>query len=171
MDISIIIVSYKVKEFLQQAITSIQKAGANFDYEIIVVDNASTDGSQDLIRSSFAEVLLIANQINKGFAAANNQALKQARGEFILLINPDTIVQEDTFSVILDFFNQHSECGMVGCKILNPDGTLQLACRRSFPTPWIAFTKIVGLSNVFPNSKLFGKYNLTFLNPDETYEV
>jgi len=171
MDISIIIVNYNVKEFIQQAIISIKKACEKLEHEIFIVDNASTDGSQNLIRDKFPDVHLIANTENAGFAVANNQALKRASGEYILLINPDTIVQEDTFSVIIDFLKQHPECGMVGCKILNPDGSLQLACRRSFPTPWIAFTKISGLSNIFPRSKLFGKYNLTYLNQDETYEV
>ena len=171
MDLSIIIVNYNVKEFLQQALTSIQQAGRSLDYEVIVVDNASSDGSVELIREKFPDVRLIANEENHGFAVANNQAMKIARGNFILLLNPDTIVQENTFSVILDFFRQHSDCGMIGCKILNPDGSLQLACRRSFPTPWVAFTKIVGLSRLLPRSKLFGKYNLTYLNPNETYEV
>jgi len=155
MDLSIIIVNYNVKEFLQQALTSIQQAGRSLDYEVIVVDNASTDGSVELIQEKFSKVILLANEENRGFAVANNQAMKIARGEFILLLNPDTIVQENTFSVILDFFRQHPDCGMVGCKILNPDG----------------ITKIVGLSRLFPRSKLFGKYNLTYLNPNETYEV
>ena len=171
MDISIIIVNYNVKEFIEQAITSIKKACKKLSYEIFIVDNASTDGSVELIKKKFPGVHLIANLDNKGFAAANNQALKKASGEYVLLLNPDTIVQEDTLHVILKFFEQHSDCGMVGCKILNPDGTLQLACRRSFPTPWIAFTKIAGLSKLFPHSKLFGKYNLTYLNENETCEV
>src|SRR6185369_5275381 len=85
--------------------------------------------------------------------------------------NPDTIVQEDTFSVMLEFFETHSDVGMAGCKVLNPDGSLQLACRRSFPTPWVAFTKVTGLSSMFPRSGLFGKYNLTYKDPDATYEV
>jgi GT2 family glycosyltransferase/lipopolysaccharide/colanic/teichoic acid biosynthesis glycosyltransferase len=171
MDLTIVIVNYNVKEFLEQSIISIKKSCRNIEYELVVVDNASSDGSIELIRQNFPEIKLITNTENKGFAAANNQAIKRAQGEFILLINPDTIVQEDTFSVILNFFKNHPECGMVGCKILNPDGSLQLACRRSFPTPWVAFTKIIGLSKLFPNSKLFGRYNLTYLDPDRTYEV
>ncbi len=171
MELSIIIVNFNVKEFLEQSITSIKKACRNIAAEIIVVDNASSDGSVALIRQKFPEVKLIANAENVGFARANNQAIAQAQGEYILLINPDTIVQEDTFRVILDFFAGHPECGMVGCKILNPDGSLQLPCRRSFPTPWVAFAKISGLSRLFPRSKIFGRYNLTYLDPDETYEV
>ncbi len=171
MDVTIIIVNYNVKEFLEQAIASIKKSCVGWQYEIFVVDNASTDGSVHAIRQKFPEVQLIVNAENRGFAAANNQALRQARGEYLLLINPDTIVQEDTFSVIIDFFKQHPDCGMVGCKILNPDGSLQLACRRSFPTPWIAFTKITGLSRLFPRTRLFGSYNLTYRHPDAIYEV
>ncbi|MCU0644892.1 MAG: glycosyltransferase family 2 protein, partial [bacterium] len=171
MDLSIIIVSFNVKEFLEQAINSIKQSCRNIAYELFVVDNASRDGSVEFIQRKFPEAHLIANLENRGFAAANNQAIKLASGKFILLINPDTIVQEDTFSVILNFFDRHPECGMVGCKIMNPDGSLQLACRRSFPTPWVAFTKIIGLSKLFPNTKLFGRYNLTYLDPDQTYEV
>lgn len=171
MDLTIIIVNYNVKDFLEQAIISIKKSCHNIEYELFVIDNASSDGSVELIRKKFPEIKLIENLENKGFAVANNQAIKRAQGEYILLINPDTIVQEDTFSVILNFFKKHPECGMVGCKILNPDGSLQLACRRNFPTPWVAFTKIIGLSKLFPGSKFFGRYNLTYLDPDETYEV
>ncbi|MDW7680798.1 MAG: glycosyltransferase, partial [bacterium] len=171
MEISIVIVNYNVKELLQQAITSIIQAGKNFEYEIFVVDNASTDDSAEMVRDKFPAVRLIENEDNLGFAAANNQALKLARGKFILLINPDTIVQENCFSVILDFFRSNPDCGMVGCKILNPDGSLQLACRRSFPTPWVGFTKIIGLSKIFSKTRLFGRYNLTYLDPDMSYEV
>ncbi|MDZ7264434.1 MAG: glycosyltransferase [candidate division KSB1 bacterium] len=171
MDITIIIVNYNVKEFLEQAIASIKKSCTGWQYEIFVVDNASTDGSVQAIRQKFPDVQLIVNAENRGFAAANNQALRQASGEYILLINPDTIVQEDTFSVIIDFFQHHADCGMVGCKILNPDGSLQLACRRSFPTPWVAFTKISGLSRLFPRSRLFGSYNLTYRDPNAIDEV
>jgi GT2 family glycosyltransferase/lipopolysaccharide/colanic/teichoic acid biosynthesis glycosyltransferase len=171
MDLTIIIVNYNVKEFLEQSIISIKKSCKNIQYQLFVVDNGSSDGSVELVQKKFPEARLFRNIENKGFAAANNQAIRQAQGEYILLINPDTIVQEDTFSVILSFFEEHPDCGMVGCKILNPDGSLQLPCRRSFPTPWVAFTKITGLSKLFPQSKLFGRYNLTYLSPDETYEV
>jgi GT2 family glycosyltransferase/lipopolysaccharide/colanic/teichoic acid biosynthesis glycosyltransferase len=136
-----------------------------------VVDNASNDGSAEMVRTKFPHVLLIQNRTNEGFARANNTALRRARGKFILLMNPDTIVQEDTFKVMLSFFAAHPEAGLAGCKILNPDGTFQLACRRSFPTPWVAFTKIFGLSALFPGSRLFGKYNLTYRSPDESYPV
>ena len=171
MRLSVIIVNYNVKAFLENALVSVRKAMTGRAGEVIVVDNASDDGSAEMVTQKFSDVTLMVNDHNLGFAAANNLGMKEAQGEYILLLNPDTIVQEDTFRVLLDFFEQHEEAGLAGCKILNSDGTLQLACRRSFPTPWVAFTKIAGLSNLFPKSRLFGKYNLEYLNPDETYEV
>ncbi|HDI52105.1 MAG TPA: glycosyltransferase [Bacteroidetes bacterium] len=169
--LSIILVSFNVKNFLEQALRSIQKATGQLSCEVIVVDNASQDGSVELVRSKFPEVQLIANDTNRGFARANNQAFRIARGKFIALVNPDVLVQEDTFQTLLDFLRSHPEAGMVGCKILNPDGTLQLACRRSIPTPWVAFTKLIGLSYLFPKSKIFGRYNLTYLDADAITEV
>jgi GT2 family glycosyltransferase/lipopolysaccharide/colanic/teichoic acid biosynthesis glycosyltransferase len=171
LDVSVIIVNYNVRDFLHQALVSIQKALEGIRSEIVVVDNASDDGSAEMVRRQFPRVKLIINASNFGFAKANNIALKQTRGKFLLLINPDTIVQEDTIRVMVDFLNNHPEVGLAGCKILNPDGSIELACRRSFPTPWIAFSKIFGLSKLFPKTKLFGKYNLTYLNIEETNPV
>jgi len=171
MDLSIIIVNYNVRPFLENAIISVKKAVEGISAEVIVVDNASDDGSVEMVRQKFPKLDLVAEQHNLGFAAANNVALRRCRGKYILLLNPDTVVQEDTFRVMIRFLDDHPEVGLAGCKILNPDGTLQLACRRSFPTPWIAFTKITGLSNLFPRSRVFGKYNLAYLDPDQSYEV
>ncbi len=171
MDLSVIIVNYNVRQFLENSLASIQRAMEGIKGEIFVVDNASDDGSVEMVRSVFPNVRLIANTKNVGFAAANNMALREASGSVFLLINPDTIVQEDTFRVMLRFLQDHPAVGLAGCKILNPDGSFQLPCRRSFPTPWVAFTKIFGLSTLFPKSKLFGKYNLTYLDPDQSYEV
>lgn len=170
-DLSIIIVNYNVKEFLLNLLDSIRKATKNFSIEIIVVDNASDDGSVDAIKEKFPEVKLITNSENIGFGAANNLALKEAKGKYFLMLNPDTIVREDTFEVMINFFEKHPECGIAGCKILNPDGSLQLACRRGFPGPWTSFTKVMGLSKLFPKSRLFAKYNLTYLDENQTYEV
>ncbi len=171
MDLSVIIVNYNVRQFLENALVSIKRSLAGIESEIIVVDNDSDDGSVEMMREKFPDVDLVASDINMGFARANNVALKRATGKFLLLINPDTIVQEDTCRVMLDFLIAHPDVGLAGCKILNPDGTFQLACRRSFPTPWVALTKISGMSSLFPGSRMFGKYNLTYLNPDELYEV
>lgn len=171
MDLSVIIVNYNVRQFLENALTSIYRAMEGIDGEVFVVDNASDDGSVEMVRTKFPSVKLIESPKNLGFAKANNTALKQAKGRFLLLINPDTVVQEDTFTVMMRFFDENPDVGLAGCKILNPDGSFQLPCRRSFPTPWVAFTKIFGLAGMFPKSRLFGKYNLTYLSEDETYEV
>ena len=171
MKLSIIIVNYNVKHFLKNLIDSIFKASIKYEYEIIVVDNASSDGCVEEIKTNYPDIKLIANKENIGFGAANNQALKIATGEFIVLINPDSIVNQNTFEKLLDFFSMHPQAGMVGCKVLNPDGSLQLACRRSFPGLWTSFTKVTGLSSLFPKSKLFAKYNLTYLDENEINEV
>lgn len=170
-DISVVVVSYNVKQYLEQSLDSIFKALKGFTAEVFVIDNDSGDGSSSMVKKRFPRVRLIENRENTGFARANNQALSLSAGEFVCLINPDTLVREDTFRVCLGYLRKHPEAGAAGCKILNPDGTLQLACRRSFPTPWIAFSKITGLSRLFPKSRLFGRYNLTYLDPDQTAEV
>lgn len=169
--LSVIIVNYNVKEFLEQTLISVQKALKGISSEVIVVDNASSDGSVPALKPKFPQVKFLQNTENLGFAKASNQGLKMARGDYLALLNPDTVVQEDTFTRMLDFFEEFPDTGLLGCKILNPDGSLQLACRRSFPTPWVAFTKLSGLSVLFPGSKLFGKYNLTYLDPDTPCEV
>jgi len=171
LDLSIIIVNYNVKEFLQNLLHSIEKASSKILKEIIIIDNASDDGSVEVIKDKFPTIKLIVNKTNVGFGSANNQGLTIAKGKYILFINPDCIVSEDTFDNMISFFESHPECGLAGCKILNSDGTLQLACRRSFPGPWTSFTKVTGLSNLFPASRIFARYNLTYLDENKTYEV
>jgi hypothetical protein len=174
MDLSIIIVNYNVKEFLQNLLHSIDKAAQGIKHEIIIVDNASDDGSVEYLRKNFLQqdkIKLIANKKNMGFGRANNQGLKIAKGKFLLLLNPDTLLSEDSLKKMIGFLEESPDAGMAGCKILNPDGTLQLACRRSFPGPWVSFCKVTGLSTLFPNSRLYAKYNLTYLDENETYEV
>ena len=171
MDLSIIIVNYNVKEFLQNLLHSISKSSIKINHEIIIIDNASNDGSVEFIREKFPEVALIASKTNLGFSKANNIGMRQSSGKYILLLNPDTLVSEDTFEKMIRFFEENPLVGLAGCKILNPDGTLQLACRRSFPGPWTSFCKVTGLSNLFPKSRIFARYNLTYLDPNETYEV
>ena len=171
LDLSIIIVNYNVKEFLQNLLHSISKASEGLSYEVIVVDNASDDGSVELLKEKFADVKLISNKKNLGFSKANNQGLTLAHGKYFLLLNPDTLLREDTLQKMIEFFESKADAGMAGCKILNPDGTLQLACRRSFPGPWTSFCKVTGLSSIFPKSKIFARYNLTYLDENQTYEV
>src|SRR3989339_833425 len=130
IDLSIIIINYNVKEFLLNLLDSLRKAVKNVSTEIIIVDNASDDGSVEILREKFSNIKLIANKKNVGFGSANNQALQVAKGKYFLLINPDTIVREDTLVKMLEFSDKTPQVGIAGCKVLNPDGSLQLACRR-----------------------------------------
>ncbi|GJQ63397.1 MAG: hypothetical protein SCALA702_24500 [Melioribacteraceae bacterium] len=171
MDLSVIIVNYNVKEFLQNLLDSLKKAFHNLETEVIVIDNASDDGSVEILREKYQWVKLIASEKNLGFGAANNLGLELSKGKYILLINPDTIIREDTLEKMIQFFKSTPDAGMAGCKVLNPDGTLQLPCRRGFPGPWTSFTKVTGLSKLFPKSKLFARYNLTYLDENQTYQV
>jgi O-antigen biosynthesis protein len=171
LDLSIIIVNYNVKEFLQNLLHSIAKSALNISYEIIIVDNASDDGSVEFIKDKFPDVKLISNNKNLGFSKANNLGLKIAQGKYILLLNPDALLREDTLQKMIEFFKNTPDAGLAGCKILNPDGSLQLACRRNFPGPWTSFCKVTGLSSLFPKSRIFARYNLTYMDENQTYEV
>ena len=171
LDLSIIIVNYNVKEFLQNLIHSIFKSALNISYEIIIIDNASDDGSVEFIKDKFPEIKLISNEKNLGFSKANNLGLKIAKGKYLLLLNPDALLREDTLQKMMEFFRNTPDAGLAGCKILNPDGSLQLACRRSFPGPWTSFCKVTGLSTIFPRSRIFARYNLTYLDENQSYEV
>lgn len=171
LDLSVIIVNYNVREFLEQALRSVRRAAEGLSVEVFVVDNNSVDGSVEMVRRDFPEVRLIANAENAGFGRANNQAIRRARGRHLLILNPDTIVQEDTFSTLLRFMEAHPEAGAVGCQILNPDGAFAPESRRAFPTPPVAFYRMTGLSRLFPKSRRFGRYNLTYLPIDQVAEV
>ena len=173
-DISVIIVNYNVKELLEQCINSVLTASKNLSAEIIIVDNNSFDGSVEYIKSKFSSnpaVKIIASPLNLGFAKANNLGAKEAKGDYLLILNPDTIMQEDTLEKCLEFYKQNENTGALTCKLILPNGKLDLACRRSFPTPSVAVYRMLGLSKLFPKSKTFGKYNLTYLDENKTYEV
>lgn len=170
-DISIVIVNYNVKDFLKGCLDSIENAKSGFEVQTIVVDNNSNDGSVEALAPQFPSVEFIALKENLGFAKANNLGFEKAGGKYILILNPDTILSENTLEKMYSYMENHPETGIAGCKVLNADGTFQLACRRGFPTPWAAFTKLFGLQKLFPNSKLFAKYNQTYKSIDETYFV
>lgn len=169
--VSVVIVSFNVRGFLENLIKSLKRSLEGMESEIIVVDNSSDDDTVEFLKKNFPDVNLIENRINIGFGKANNQGVKASSGEYLLLINPDAIVEESTIPEMLAFLKEHPDAGASSCKVLNGDGTLQKTCRRGFPTPWVAFTKISGLSAIFPRTRLFGRYNLTYLNPDEDHEV
>ena len=171
VDVSVVIVTYNVREFLEQALRSVERASGGLAVETWVVDNDSADGTAAMVRERFPGVRLIANEANVGFAVANNQALRQAAGRHALVLNPDTILQEDTLRTLVSFMDAHPEAGAAGCRILNPDGTFAPESRRAFPTPAVAFYRIAGLSRLFPRSPTFGRYNLTHLPVDEVCEV
>ncbi len=161
--VSVIIVNYNVCDLLRQALRSIQRSLVNIHSEVIVIDNNSVDGSVRMLSQEFPFVIVIANQSNVGFSAANNQGIQVAKGEYLFILNPDTLVEEDTVRVLVEFMDSHEDAGAAGCRILNPDGTFALESRRSFPTPAVAFYRMTGISRLFPRSRIFGRYNLTFL--------
>lgn len=171
MDLSIIIVNYNVRDLLVGAIESVREASSGLSTEIIVVDNASTDGAVELLERDYPDVTVIPLERNVGFGRANNVGIGIATGEYILLLNPDAVVEEDTFHAMIRFMEEHPRAGVATAKILRPDGAFEPAAIRGFPNPWSAFTRIVGLSRLFPGSRLFGRYNQTWRDPDQTQQV
>ena len=171
MQLSIIIVNYNVKHFLEQCLYSVYKALKNTEAEVFVVDNNSVDGSVALIKEKFPQVQLIVNRQNTGFSVANNQAIRLAKGKYVLLLNPDTVVQEDTFEKTLAFMEGHSDAGALGIKMLDGKGNFLPESKRGLPTPSVAFYKIFGLAKLFPNSKKFGQYHLTYLDKNKNHKV
>ena len=171
MKLSVVIVNYNVKYFLEQCLHSVTKACMNVEAEVFVVDNNSVDGSVDMVRQKFPKVHVISNIENVGFSRANNQAIKIAKGEYVLLLNPDTVVEEDTFLKAVNFMDAHPDAGGLGVKMIDGTGKFLPESKRGLPTPSVAFYKIFGLSRLFPKSKIFGKYHLGYLDKDETHEV
>ncbi len=171
MKLSVIIVNYNVKHFLEQCLHSVYKAAKGIETEIFVVDNNSVDGSAQLIREKFPDLYFIENKENVGFSRANNQAIRIANGKYILLLNPDTVVEEDTFSKVIGFMEKHPEAGGLGVKMIDGKGAFLPESKRGLPTPWVAFYKMFGLSKMFPNSRKFGKYHLSYLSENEIHEV
>lgn len=169
--LSVVIVNYNVKHFIEQCLFSVLKASENIACEVFVVDNNSVDGSVTLIKEKFPQVNLIVNKTNTGFSVANNQAIKLAHGEYVLLLNPDTVVQEDTFTKILAFMDAHQEAGGLGVKMLDGQGNFAPESKRGLPTPSVAFYKMFGFSRFFPKSKRFGKYHLSYLPQDQICEI
>ena len=171
MKLSIIIVNYNVEYFLEQCLLSVRKAMIGVDGEVIVVDNDSVDGSCPMVKKKFAEVTLIENKDNKGFSSANNQGIKISKGEYVLLLNPDTVVEDDTFTKIVDFMDAHADAGALGVRMVDGSGKFLPESKRGLPTPTTAFYKMSGISSLFPRSKRFSKYHLGFLDENETHKV
>jgi hypothetical protein len=169
--VSVVIVNWKTPALLARCLDSIKLEPQADSFEIWVVDNDSGDESVEMLKTRYSYVHLIENKDNLGFSKACNQAIPESKGDFVLLLNPDTEVKDGAIGKLSDFLVEHPECGAVGPKVLNTDGTLQLACRRSFPSVKAAFFRITYLSRLFPKSKTMSEYNLTFQDPDKTVEV
>jgi len=160
-----------VQHFLEQCLQSVKTAIQNVEAEVFVVDNNSVDGSVAMVEAKFPEVILMANKDNVGFSRANNQAMRLAKGEYVLLLNPDTLVEADTFEKVVQFMDEHPDAGGLGINMVDGKGNFLPESKRSLPTPEVAFYKIFGLSWLFPKSKRFGKYHLSYLDKDETQEI
>ncbi len=170
-DLSVVIVNWNGLDYLKECLDSLFNHTEGIGLEVIFVDNASTDGSVAFVRTHYPQVHVIANDENVGFARANNQAFGACHGRYILLMNPDTRVLGNALADMVRFMDAHPEAGIAGCRVLNPDLTLQLACRRSIPTPKVAFYRMIGLAKLWPSSPRFSRYNLTFKDEDEETEV
>ena len=171
MKLSIVIVNYNVSYFLEQCLQSVFTAIKNIESEVFVVDNNSVDNSVEMVRRKFPWVSLICNRENLGFSKANNQAIRLSKGEYVLLLNPDTVVEADTFEKVLDFMDNTSDAGSLGVKMVDGRGEFLPESKRGLPIPSVAFYKIFGLSKLFKKSKRFGRYHLTYLDPDEIHSV
>jgi len=169
--LSIIIVNYNVAHFLEQCLVAVFKATKNINAEVFVVDNNSTDNSINMVKEKFTTVILIENKVNTGFSKANNQALALAKGEYVLLLNPDTIVEEDTFEKCIQFSDAHPNLGGLGVKMIDGNGVFLPESKRGLPTPAVSFYKIFGFSTLFPKSKKFSKYHLGYLADNEINEI
>ena len=171
MQLSVIILNYNVRYFLKLCVLSVQNAIQNIEAEIIVIDNNSPDDSCAMMQQRFPNVKLIENKENSGFPKGNNIGVAQAKGEYICILNPDTVVAEDTFTKILAFAKKQKDLGIVGCKLIDGTGNFLPECKRGVPTPFVAFTKITGLYKIFPKSRTFGKYYAQHLSENQTGKV
>ncbi len=164
MKLSIVIVNYNVRFYLEQCLLSVEKALTGVCGEVFVVDNNSSDDSMSYLQSKFPWVRYIENKENVGFSCANNQAIREVRGEYVLLLNPDTFIGERTLRECIDFMDKNPQAGMCGVGMLKADGSFAPESRRGVPTPFVAFCKMSGLGALFPKSRLFGGYYMQYLN-------
>ncbi len=171
MALSIVIVNYNTEKWLRGCLESVYAGANGTPLSIWVVDNNSHDESVRMVKSHFPKVQVIENPQNLGFSKANNMVISQSRSDYILLLNPDTMIIGDAIEQVVKFMEAHPKVGIAGCKVLNRDGTLQLACRRSIPTPRVAFFRLSGLSKLFPKNRVMAEYNMTYADPEQTHEV
>ncbi|QGQ98466.1 glycosyltransferase family 2 protein [Paenibacillus psychroresistens] len=171
MDVSILILNYNTRELTLNALQSVYESISSYSFEVILVDNASKDDSIEHIQREFPQVKLILNKENVGFAIANNQAMRISQGRYVLLLNSDTLIQQDTLAIMLQFMDKHPEVGAAGCKLVLQDGSLDKACKRGFPTPSASFYYAFGISKLFPAVPRFNQYQLGYKDPDDAYPV
>lgn len=171
IDLSICIVTYQACALLRDCLHSIAQNPPHGACEIIVVDNHSTDGTLQMLAGEFPQVQVIQNQTNEGFTAPMNKALRAASGRFLLQLNPDTFIKPQAFNQMLGFFEAHPQVGIGGPKVLNRDGTLQAPCRRGESRPWAVISYFTGLARVFPKSRLFGEYLMSYMDEDTPHSV
>ena len=195
LDLSICIVTLNASDYLSNCLRSIYHQSAHFysegvnpgmespssdpppavlsmlNFEIIIVDNGSTDQTIQMLQADFPHARLIANETNTGFTHPINQALRMSSGQYKLVLNPDTIILPGALDELVEFMNSHPDVGICGPKVLNRDGSMQKACRRGVSRPWAAFSYFTGLSKLFPKSKFFGGYLLNYLDEDVSHEV
>lgn len=171
MKLSVVIVNYNVKYFLEQCLHSLEQATVGIDHEVIVVDNASTDGSTEYITARFKNIKWMACRENNGFSKGNNIAIAHAKGEYILLLNPDTIVTREAIEGCVSFMDNNTDAGACGVYMLRTDGTFAPESRRALPTPFVAFCKMSGLSKLFPTSRKFGRYYMQYLDKNEVNPI
>ncbi len=170
-DISICIVTYKARDFLRECLRSIEDTTRRFQYEVIVVDNGSQDGTIELLEDEFPTVSIVQNEVNAGFTRPMNQALEISIGRYLLQLNPDTEVLLDALDKLAAFMDEHPEVGICGPKVLNRDLTLQKSCRRGESRPLAVLSHFLGLAKIFPEDKRFGEYHLTYKDEDEIHQV
>lgn len=174
IELSVIILNFNTEDYLHNLLRSIEEQNLDFlqgQLEVIVVDNSSTDGSVKMVQREFSWVKIIKNKRNLGFAKANNQAIKIAKGEIILLLNSDTLVKDDSLEKIVELLNKNQNAGAATARLELTDKSLDLACHRGFPTPWNAFTYFFGLERLFPNFKIFSGYHQTWKDFNIQHEV
>ncbi len=169
--LSVVIVSYNVRYYLEQCLRSLFRSSIDGEMEVFVVDNDSQDDSLAYLRPLFPQVHYIQNAENVGFSRANNQAIRQARGEYVLLLNPDTILCEETLSTCLSFMDSHPEAGATGVAMYSHNGRFAWESRRGLPTPWTAFCRMSGLGTLFPHSHTFGRYYMRYISRLEVGEI
>jgi len=171
LDLSVVIVNFNTRDLLRDCLASLRPELVGIEAEVLVVDNASSDRSAAMLAEEFPDVQVLVNAVNAGFSRANNRALRETRGQDVLLLNPDTLVRRGAVRTLMGALHALPGAVAVGPRVLRPDGRLDLACRRSFPSPSVAAARLLGLSRVFPRSRRLASYNLTYQDPDQPGEI